>query len=81
MKTILRNRRYPRLTSWNENLEILRKEIKLPQSIRISWNRSLETPGISMQIDVRSVEDLDGIMAVLSSPANRNRIGRMLRIV
>lgn len=81
MKTILQNRRYPRLTSWNENLEILRKGIKLPQSIRISWNRSLETPGISMQIDVRSVEDIDGIMAVLSSQANWERIGRMLEIV
>lgn len=81
IKTVLRSRRYPRLTSWNEELEILRKEMKLPQSVRISWNRSLETPGISMQMDLRSIEDLDEIVIILSRQANRERIMGMLRIV
>lgn len=81
VKEYLRKRRYPRLTSWNESLENQRREMGLPRSLQVTWDRSLERPGIELRAEIKSVEDLQRIIAQLSKEENQKRFEDMLRTV
>jgi len=81
IKRELYKRRYPRLSSWNESLERWKKEMTLSEKIRLSWDRSLEAPGIVLRTEIRSVEDVEEIAALLSKEENRRRFEEMLKVV
>jgi len=81
LKHVLRNRRYPRLSSWNKQLEQLKKEMKMPQNIGFSWHPSLETPGMTLQVGIRSLKDVEAMLSLFTDPQNQRSIERMLRIV
>jgi len=81
IKKELQKRRYPRLGSWNENLERLKREMKLPERVRLSWDRSLEVQGFVLRAEIRSAGDVEKIAVCLSSEENRRRFEEMLRVV
>ena len=81
LKHVLRNRRYPRLSSWNKQLEKLKKEMKMPQNMGLSWHPSLETSGMTLQVGIRSLKDVEAMISLFTDPQNQRSIESMLRIV
>ena len=81
IKDVLSARACPRLTSWNERLERLKREMRLPGMIQLAWDRSLEIPGVELRAQIRSVEDVDEIVALLSNSENHSRFVDILEMV
>ena len=81
IKESLHQNRYPRLTSWNRRLQALEREIDLPEHVRLSWDQSLERPGIRLQIHIQSAREMDDAIGRLSKPKARERIAGMLDLV
>jgi hypothetical protein len=81
VKERLRRERYPTLESWNEKIRMLRAELRMPESIRLTWDPSLESPGFRIEIQIRSAKDLDAVAAFFSSKENRERMGEILSLV
>jgi len=77
----LERRQYPKLYAWNESLENLKKEMELPEQVRLSWDRSLESPGICITLDIRSIEALREALRHLTKQQNQKRIEDMLSVV
>lgn len=77
----LEKRQYPKLYAWNESLENLMKKMEFPEQVRLSWDRSLESPGIHITLDIRSVEALREALRHLTKQQNQKRIEDMLRVV
>ena len=81
VKDRLRQERYPTLESWNGKIRMLRAELRMPESIRLAWDPSLESPGFRIEIQIRSAKDLDAVAAFFSSEENRERMGEILSLV
>ena len=81
IKEKLQGMRYPKLTFWNENLEKLKKKEKLPMRAQLSWNKSLEKPGLKLQTEIRSIEDVDRIVSYLSAVSTKKNFEEMLKLV
>ncbi len=81
IRTELERRQYPKIYAWNESVENLKKEMELPEQVRLSWDRSLESPGIRITLDLRSGEVLREALRHLTKRENQERIEEMLRVV
>ena len=81
IKEQLYRMRYPRLIAWNDKLNSRQKKIGLPENVRLTWDRSLEAPGIHIMVHVRSPKDMDEPLRHLSRPETKKAIDEMLSIV
>lgn len=81
IKERLNRMRYPRLYAWNDKLNSQRKKIGLPENVRLTWDRSLEKPGIHIMVHVRSPKDMDEPLRHLSRSETKKAIDEMLSIV
>jgi len=78
LRQYLSERRFPERSRVNEALRGLADRIDLGCPVRISWDDTLERPGIEVSVKVRYVQDLSRISAGWSRPSNRGWIRRML---
>jgi hypothetical protein len=81
IKKHLYEKRYPRLYAWNSDLQRLKKSMKFSEKIRLQWDRSLEHPGIHLECQIQSIEDIRMILAELSKNENQKNIKQMLEMV
>jgi len=81
IKERIQNRKYPRITQWNQDLQKLKEEMGLPPDIRLSWDRLLESPGIRLEIQIRSCRDLQEMAAYFSQKKIQKKFGEMLKVV
>lgn len=81
LKRMMVKRRYPRLHAYNEKLEKWSEDLKLPAHSRISWDRSLERPGIALEARISSPADYDAIRNFLSDLDTRECFESMFTVV
>lgn len=81
IKEKLQQRRFPKLVKWNNKLEMLQQKLKFPGSTHITWDRSLENPGIILNINIESTDDIDKFMTYFSTQEVKKNITKMLEIV
>lgn len=81
VKELLRWKRYPRLVSWNEKIRSILDEIGLPPFVHLDWDPSLESPGLRMEVQIRTPEDVEALVRFLSIQGNRDRLKAVLEIV
>jgi hypothetical protein len=81
LKAYLQKKRYPRLQGWNEELDGLKRGMGLPSSVALSWDRSLERPGIVLNARIATVEEFRGLASLLAKEANVRRVEAMLNVV
>ena len=78
VRVYLSGRRFPERSKVNEALRGLADRIDMGCPVQISWDGTLERPGIEVSVKVRYVQDLSRISAGWSRPSNRGWIRRML---
>jgi ParB/RepB/Spo0J family partition protein len=81
LKNRLKEAENPQITNWNKRLEKLNRNIHLPPIVQIQWDRTLERPGIRIQVDIRKIDELSRLVSFLSERENQKRIVDMLEIV
>lgn len=67
LRTTLYLLRFPILNNTNAGIEKRVKDLKLPENIKIKWDRTLENRGISFAIDVQDESQWPDVMKVLES--------------
>lgn len=77
----LQQRRYAKLTRWNDQLEQLRKKLKLPHCMQVSWDTSLEKAGINIYNHINSLQDIESLISFFSGPNIKDNFKNMLDIV
>ncbi|MFO7891485.1 MAG: hypothetical protein R6V04_14245 [bacterium] len=77
----LQYRRYGKLKRWNDQLEQLRKRLDTPDFMQISWDTSLERPGVSINNHITSMQDIGTLANYFSQPIVKNNFKQMLDIV
>jgi len=77
----LQQRRYSKLRGWNNKLEHLRKRLESPDSVHISWDNSLEKPGLIINTNIESINDVEEFITYLSTEKIKESIKKMLDIV
>ncbi|MFH1942554.1 MAG: ParB N-terminal domain-containing protein [bacterium] len=81
LKEHLRKKRHPRLSAWNDALETAKQNMGLPSNVALSWDCSLERPGIELQARITTVEEFRGIASLLAKEENVHQIEAMLNVV
>ena len=66
--------RFPKLTEWNASIELSSKSITLPENAQLQWNKSLETPGLQLNANLKSNEDVQNLIDGLSSGKARTQL-------
>lgn len=77
LKSILYRGQYPLVSGLNERLVGLRKEAAVPESVKLSWDETLESPGFRMNAEIRSRKDFLEFIRWLSIDATQNRLKEM----
>ncbi len=77
----LQNRKYSKLSDWNHQLEHFQKELNTPEFMHVSWDSSLERPGVTVNIHVKSVHATEAIVDFFSRKKVKKIFRRMLDIV
>lgn len=81
IKEMLTERRYPRLSAWNRELDSAGKSMRLPNDARLSWDKSLERPGILLQARMKSVAEVEALTDALQVSETLTRFQRMFEIM
>ena len=59
--------RYPKLTEWNAAIEASAKSMGFPANGQLKWDKTLENPGLLIQMQLKSNEDVQRLVTDLSS--------------
>jgi hypothetical protein len=81
IKDILHRTRFPLLSSVNERLQRIREETGLPSPVRLSWDQTLEIPGVRMQAEIRSLKDLHLMVQWFANPEKIRRFEALFRFI
>lgn len=81
IKERLKRWRFPHLTSWNEKLKNLKREMGLPSKVQLLWDSSLEKQGIEIRLEIHSVRDVEEFVTHLSKKENQKKLEEVLKIV
>jgi hypothetical protein len=81
IKSILKERKYPRLNAWNRQLSGFRSQLNLPENVLLNWDPTLEGPGLRFQGTIRSREDVEKVVLFFSDEGNRKTLNSMMKIV
>jgi hypothetical protein len=79
LKSILACKRQPMRTSLNEKLEGLEKNAGTPAGVRLTWDHSLETPGVRLEADIRDKGALERLAVWIADPSKRRAVEDMLQ--
>jgi len=79
IKHTLHRIQFPFLSAWNDRLERFRRDAGLPSTVQLSWDESLEEPGIRLRADIRSTGDLEILSAWLCDRDRRQILHDMLK--
>jgi len=81
LKMILKERRYPRLVKWQRDLGDIRRSMHCPSCIHLSWDETLESPGILLKATLRSSGDVEDTATFFQNKENRVLIEKMFTVV
>ncbi|MFC1502209.1 ParB/RepB/Spo0J family partition protein [bacterium] len=81
LKAILKEKKLPRLISWNNRLSDLYRSMDLPENCRVTWDPTLEGPGVHLIGEIRSLKDVETIIQFLSEDRHKKTIHAMMKIV
>ena len=81
LKIALNQKRYPRLSLWNQNILQHHEKLVFPSFIKIIWDHSLESPGVRLQAEIHSVEELNQLASCLSQKGNVASFTKIFEIV
>lgn len=72
LKDWIQVQRYPRLSEWNEKIQSTYTALQLPAFAKMSWDQSLENPGVRLNVSLHSEEDVEKLGVSLSDPKKRS---------
>ena len=78
-RSLLKKRRFPILTDVNLKMDHLRKQISLPDNIKLSWDTTLEKRELRLALTIHEPEDLDKNLKVLKKVSLKQGITDMLK--
>ncbi len=78
LRELIRRWRNPILTKKNERIERLIKDARLPEKIRVSWDRSLENRQVTMTVSFNKREDVRELMERLKGSGIRKCIEEII---
>jgi hypothetical protein len=81
IKSILKERKYPRLNAWNRQLSGFSNQLNLPENVLLNWDPTLEGPGLRFQGAIRSREDVENVLRFFSDKGHRKILSNMMKIV
>lgn len=81
LKNVLYRKLFPALSRCNRDLEQLSSRLDLPAGIRISWDRTLERPGMLLTCRLLSRTDLKSLDKLLSAPGFKKVLDDFVRLV
>jgi len=71
----------PYICSLNEKLEMIAGEMDFPGEVGLTWDRSMERPGIQMKVGFESFQNVRQFARHLSNRENLARIKEMFRVL
>ena len=77
MKQRIAARRYPKLTGWNAAIESSSKAMDLPGVVKLQWDKTLENPGVQIHAQLNSNEDVQRLVAGLSSDTAKTEFKKL----
>jgi hypothetical protein len=81
LKQALFRKRHPVVSGAHSTLEALRKKLVFPEYVRILWDPTLESPGIRIEAEIRTGQDLNRLSDGLCDASNRRSLVKMIRTV
>jgi hypothetical protein len=79
LRSMIEGLLHPTLVSFNEKLDPLGKNAGLPPGVRLTWDRSLETPGVRLEADIPDAKALERLAEWFSDLAKRKAVEEMLK--
>ncbi len=78
-RSLLKKRRFPILTDVNIKMDHIRKQISLPDNIKLSWDPTLEKRELRLALTIHEPEDWDNNLKVLKKVSLKQGIADMLK--
>ncbi len=78
-RSLLKKRRFPILTDVNLKMDHIRKQISLPDNIKLSWDTTLEKKELRLALTIHEPEDWDNNLKVLKKVSLKQGITDMLK--
>lgn len=78
LRNLLRARNYPILSTVNARMNNSVAQLRLPEQIKINWDKTLENKNINLSIDIKAVKQWDGAVENLRSGDLREAIRSIL---
>jgi hypothetical protein len=78
-RSLLKKRRFPILTDVNLKMDQLRKQISLPDNIKLSWDPTLEKKELRLALTIHEPEDWDNNLETLKKVSLKQGIAAMLK--
>ncbi|MBN2200986.1 ParB/RepB/Spo0J family partition protein [bacterium] len=81
LKNGLKRMRQPRLTEWNESLNRAKNGMRLPQFCALTWDASLESPGLRLEALLRTESDASELALALGDSGTREGLCSMFELL
>jgi len=81
IKRGLKERRFPNLFKWNEQLNKLRKGMTLPHNVELSWDSQMERPGVELKLRLVSMSNYNDFKEWISSGRIKENLNKMIEIL
>lgn len=78
LKKLIKEKRYPELMKINQELKIIKKGLKISCPHYLSWDESLERPGLKLLLNITTPEKIQGLIKDLSNGRNIFILTRLL---
>lgn len=78
LKKLIKEKRYPQLTKINQELKIIKKRLKISCPHYLSWDESLERPGLKLLLNITTPEKIQCLIKDLSNRRNIFILTRLL---
>jgi len=79
LKKLIREKRYPELMKINQELKIIKKELRINCPHCLNWDESLERPGLRLLLDITGPEEIQCLIRDLSNRRNIFLLTRLLK--
>lgn len=80
LKLRLKERRLPTLTHVNKHMSSLVESLQLPQHMSVTWDTTLENPGLDLNVKLSKKEDLSNLLSFLNKPNSLTGMSDILEL-
>jgi len=81
LRNIIKQKRFPILTKTNAQLESIKKQLRLPKGIHLSWDSTLENKAIDLSMRITDTKQWQMIQNELANPKLTTTISTLLGIL